>query len=975
MQSDWSNFHPFFPEAKNHHYLRKRVHLPGLHVIWSGLKLCCVRFFIFNNSVARILRTENELHYRARVSQCAHTTRPQLVGPYSAIAEKALHMTARSKKHAADASDIFTPSVSAAQSEDSAASKNGFSNALASCDEPAPFTPAFAGQEAYYLDLVPLPLLILDKEGTCLFLNQAASHLFNTEPGLLQGISILNVLTFTTDKPASESWEVLTQSEQFSVEALVRHSLGMQIPVLLEVQQVGETFFACCSKMSPPGRLRAVKRNPQGLLQFIQKVARLGLWEWHIQAGVIHLSEGMQEILSLPLDMASFPYSYLDMLAYPSDRPRLKEAFPTTPFAEGGYTELRVVARDGSLTWASIQGHVTERNPDGTPLRYMGVLSDITARKQHEQENTLFFQISHAIHTTRDLEEFFALLLNFLGTALFISELEVALLQTETGEATLLYKSALNELSDGKAARSGLSPQLLKVMRSGEAAVFALEGAPRSKSVSWLGVPLRMGGAVIGGLAVSRSTPFRPFSARERSLMHTVAEQSSLGIERKRHEERLAHLALYDSLTGLPNRVLFMERAQRGRQRAQRRASFHCALLLLDLDNFKRINDTYGHRAGDDVLQGAARLVTPLLRSTDTVARLGGDEFAVFLEDVASPREALNIARRVHNALRARIPSGDALISCSASMGIVLDAQRYDSLERMLEDADAALYRVKERGRGRMRVFTPSLRSSLRQRLDMERLLCSALPARQFRLFMQPAFRLSDGGLYCMETLLRWSPNPDTLFSPKDFLSRAENLGLTRQLDQWSLEASCETLCRIASRLGTERLIPLSVNISPASALAHDFPSTVVNILENFRLPAGCLRIEFPEQALAATPQKARANIMALAEAGFPVLLDNFGMSHAPLHLLHGLPLTAMKLAPSTLATQQNGGQAPHFLRTLAFFAAELKIDTVSVGVETQPQRQLAQDLGCVAAQGFLFQPPLPAEEALLRLDTAMGNS
>lgn len=829
-------------------------------------------------------------------------------------------------------------------------------------------------QDRPYLDLVPLPLLILDKGGRCLFANQAASQLFNTPSGHLESVFILDLLSLLPDTPGLKTWKILTRSEQFSINAVLRYSLGIPMPVLLEVRQVGNNYFAHCKKTLAN---RETQEDQEGRLQFIQKMVKLGLWEWHVPAGIIHLSSGMQHVLSLPIDAASFSYDELDRLVYPPDRPGLKEAFPTVPFAEGGSCELRMLSQDGCWNWVSIHGHVVERDKKGVPLRYTGVVANITDRKQHEQENALFFQISHAIHTTRNLDEFFSLLLDLLIAGLSITELEVALFQKETGEANLLfYKTALDGLLPGPPARETPSSRLFAVIRNGESVNCTIEDETgQGKNTPWMGVPLRLDGSIIGGLAVSRSTTVLPFAVREHSLLHTVAEQASMGIERKQHEERLAHLALYDSLTGLPNRVLFMERAQRGKQRAQRHPSTSCALMLLDLDHFKTINDTYGHKAGDDVLRSIAQIVAPLLRSTDTVARLGGDEFAVFLEDVSTTNEALVIARRVLNGLAARITMGTMPINCSASMGIVLDAQHYDSVDHMLEDADAALYRVKERKRGSLRVFTPALRSSLRQRQDMERLLYAALPARQFRLFMQPAFGLHDSRLYCMEALLRWSPAPDTLLSPHHFLSRAESLGLTRQLDQWTLETICELLYRTGPLVENFCTVPISVNISPASAVSQDFPSIALNILENANLPAGCLRIEFPEQALAASPRKARANIIALAEAGFPILLDGFGMSHAPLHLLHDLPLAALKFAPSCLAIQQRDNHTSHFMRTLAFFAAELMIDTVSVGVETQVQRRLAADLGCRAAQGYFFQRPLPLEEVWARSESLRKDS
>ena len=822
------------------------------------------------------------------------------------------------------------------------------------------------------MNLVPMPLLVLDAKGCCLFANHAAYQRFNAPPGKLEQVFILDLLCLSPNTPGLEPWDALARSDRFSINAVLRYSLGVSRPVVLEVQRVGDNYFAYCNKVITAPKTPGKMKGKESRLRFIQKMAKLGLWEWHIPSGIVHLSAGMQKILSLPLESSSFSYKQLDYLVYPPDRPGLKEAFPIVPFAEGSSAEVRMLSHDGSWNWVSVRGHVVERDDKGTPLRYMGVIANINHRKQHEQENALFFQISHAIHTTRNLDEFFSFLLTLLMPSLSITELEVALFQAETGEAELLfYKSSLDGLLPAAPAWEAPSPRLLAVMRNGEAAACVLEKkSGQGKKKPWMGAPLRMDGSIIGGIAVTRSTTSQPFSIREQALLHTVAEQASMGIERKRHEERLAHLALYDSLTGLPNRVLFIERAQRGKQRAQRHPSMSCALMLLDLDHFKAINDTYGHKAGDDVLQGIAHIVPPLLRNTDTVARLGGDEFAIFLEDVSTTNEALVIARRVLKGLTERIPSGDTAISCSASIGIVLDAQRYTSVEHMLEDADAALYRVKGRKRGHMRVFTPALRSSLRQHQDMERLLYAALPARQFHLFMQPAFSLRDSQLYCAEALLRWSPDPDTVLSPQHFLSRAESLGLTRKLDQWALETVCEMLRCAGPLAGSFSAVPVSVNISPASAMSQDFPAIAVSILENAGLPPGSVRIEFPEQALAASPHRSKATIMALAEAGFPVLLDGFGMSHAPLHLLHDLPLTALKFAPSCLATQQRDNQTSHFLRTLAFFAAELMIDTVSVGVETPTQRWLAADLGCRAAQGFYFQRPLPLEEVWAHLES-----
>jgi diguanylate cyclase (GGDEF)-like protein/PAS domain S-box-containing protein len=434
--------------------------------------------------------------------------------------------------------------------------------------------------------------------------------------------------------------------------------------------------------------------------------------------------------------------------------------------------------------------------------------------------------------------------------------------------------------------------------------------------------------------------------------------------ERKRAEEQLIHDAMHDTLTGLPNRALFLDRLGRAQERSRRHAGSSFAVLFLDLDRFKVVNDSLGHMSGDEVLQEVGQRLVGSTRSEDTVARFGGDEFAVLVEEVSTAADASRVALRIETALGQPIFLRDQEIFPAVSIGIALNHSGYLQPGEILRDADIALYRAKALGRGRHEVFDADLGEQALALLHLETDLRRALRDGEFRLVYQPILSLDQRMLHGFEALVRWQHPTRGLLPPSEFIPLAEETGLIVPMGAWVLrEATRQGRLWQDARPALEPLT-MSVNLSSRQFSHPDLPALVEAALSESGLPPSCLELEVTESVLIDNPQAAQQVLERFREMGIRLALDDFGTGYSALSYLHRFPFQTLKIDRSFISGIDSNGKNPAIVRAIVTLAENLGMEAVAEGVEHEAEEHLLRQLHCRYVQGYLYARPMDPQAA-----------
>jgi diguanylate cyclase (GGDEF)-like protein len=421
---------------------------------------------------------------------------------------------------------------------------------------------------------------------------------------------------------------------------------------------------------------------------------------------------------------------------------------------------------------------------------------------------------------------------------------------------------------------------------------------------------------------------------------------------RREAERQLAHQALHDSLTGLANRVLFMDRLDQALARLQRNAS-PLALLFVDLDHFKVVNDSLGHAAGDEVLVQAAERLRRALRPTDTIARFGGDEFVVLCEEAAGRAEAEEIAGRISVALARPFRVGDQEVVLTASTGIVIANDTHTDAGALLRDADTAMYRAKERGRANSQVFDNSMRMRAVQRLELETALRQAIESDQLRVLYQPQVRMNDGVTVACEALVRWQHPQRGLIDPGDFIPIAEESGLITPLGNWVIGHVVADMKRSIASL------PVSVNVSPRQLADPDFVDNVRDIVYGAGIDPANLCLEVTESALFADPDTALLRLSALRALGVRLAIDDFGIGFSSLWHLRQVPeVDLLKIDRAFISEIGQNPKDSAIVGAVIVLAGSLGMEIVAEGIETEEQADELRAMGADYGQGWYYGRP-----------------
>jgi diguanylate cyclase (GGDEF)-like protein len=461
------------------------------------------------------------------------------------------------------------------------------------------------------------------------------------------------------------------------------------------------------------------------------------------------------------------------------------------------------------------------------------------------------------------------------------------------------------------------------------------------------------------GIISVHSTTVGAFSGEEGQWLQSIADLLASALDRERSEAVMRHQSLHDALTGLPNRALLFDRIEHAFGRAERFGSA-VAVLLLDLDGFKTVNDSLGHQAGDDLLIEVGSRLQDVVRTSDTVARLGGDEFVV-LAEVESDAEAFDIAGRIATVWEAPFAAASGEVFCSASVGIAV-GRKAQAPAKMLREADAAMYRAKERGRGRSEIFDEDMRRDAFERLRTESDLRRALERDEFKVLYQPIFDTKTLRPIAVEALVRWQHPTRGIVGPVEFIPLAEETGLIAPLGRWVLERAVQEVAGW-SREFPDLPLRVAVNVSGQQLARPEFLHEVRAALESSDLPPERLGLEITESILINESGNPRSTLESLRATGVKVLIDDFGTGYSSLARLKRFPLDVIKIDRSFVDGVGAEDEDTAIVAAIVDIARSLGLQVIAEGVEGEVQLDRLRELGCHAAQGYLFSGPMHGED------------
>ena len=451
----------------------------------------------------------------------------------------------------------------------------------------------------------------------------------------------------------------------------------------------------------------------------------------------------------------------------------------------------------------------------------------------------------------------------------------------------------------------------------------------------------------------------RAFPVRESTgAVHRIAGITVDITERKRVEERLTYLAHYDHLSGLPNRVLFQDRLEQSLAQSQRE-TWVTAVMFIDLDRFKVINDTLGHSAGDKLVLAVARRLSHLVRSGDTVSRLGGDEFALILQNLSKGQDAAIVAQKVLESLAEPFDVEGHEIFVTASIGITLYPSDSEIPEALLKNADSAMYRAKQAGRNNFQYYTTEMNARSGENLHLENSLRRALERREFTLHYQPKADLRSGRIIGVEALMRWQHPEFGMVSPGKFIPLLEETGLIVPSGEWVVRAACAQL-RVWEDSGI-KVVPVSVNLSGRQFQHQDLVRSIMDIISESGVEPGLIELELTESSLMSNPDDANRILLSLKEFGVRISVDDFGTGYSSLAYLKRFPIDALKIDRSFVQDIISDHEDAAIVRAIISLAHSLKLTVIAEGVETEEQLAFLVTNGCDQVQGYLLSVPLPA--------------
>jgi len=667
-------------------------------------------------------------------------------------------------------------------------------------------------------------------------------------------------------------------------------------------------------------------RSSEQLFRTLAQSSPIGIYHATVEEGLVYVNDRWSEITGLSAEDARG--SGWAKVVHPDDQEVVGLDRDSMPMGGRAVTiEFRVVRPDGDLRWVRVQSGPLHQ-ADGSLVGTVGTLDDITVRRDTERERQRLIDIFEA------------------------TEDHVGICDTH---GALLYLNAAAKRTFGFESDDEVARHVVEdLFPPSVAERMQLEIRPEvERTGRWAG-ELMMLVPDVGLIPVSAQILLHPGADGDEPHFSAILHDIS---ERKAFEHRLAHQATHDPLTGLPNRTLLIDRLEGALARA-RRHNRRVAVLFLDLDHFKVVNDSLGHGLGDRLLVAIAERLSIALRPEDTVARFGGDEFVVLCEDLVSQHDAIAIAERVDEAVSGPFVIDDTEVFVGVSIGIALPDDTDADPETLIRDADAAMYRAKDRGRSRWELFDNAMRASAVDRLDIENALRRALDRRELRVFYQPVIDLTSGRVDGVEALLRWEHPERGLLNPGDFITVAEETGLIVPIGSWVLDQACRQVQRWHA--SAERTDPLTVAINISGRqLGHPrLVEDLAAVLADTSIDPSLVELEITESVLMDDVEMSAETLGRLHALGVHLAVDDFGTGYSSLSYLRRFPVDILKVDQSFVDGLGEDSSDSAIVTAIITLAHTLGLRAVAEGVETALQLTELRRLGCDRAQGFHMARP-----------------
>jgi diguanylate cyclase (GGDEF)-like protein/PAS domain S-box-containing protein len=610
------------------------------------------------------------------------------------------------------------------------------------------------------------------------------------------------------------------------------------------------------------------------------------------------------------------------------------------------HEEYRIVRPDGSIRWIWVRAFPITDSV-GEVNRFVGIAEDITDRKQAEE-------------AMRKSEEQFRLIFEMAPIGMAITTLDGKLERVNQSlcDALGYTKEELVSLTFAQIAHPEdreISIALEKKLLQGQESTFQIEQRYLAKD-----------GRVVDTLLTV--TIVRDEHGNCLHFNNQIVDIT----ERKKMERQLLYDALHDSLTGLPNRALFMDRLTQQLKKSKQQENYQFAVLFLDLDRFKIVNDSVGHLVGDRLLVEFARRLESCIRPTDTVARLGGDEFTILLENIKDVVETTIVAERIYEVLTLPFQINNYELFATASIGIALSINGYEKPEDILRDADLTMYSAKEQGKARYEVFDRSMHERALNRLQLETDLRWGMERNEFLVYYQPITSLTTGKLAGFESLMRWQHPEKGLISPGDFIPVAEETGLIIPLGSWLLKESCRQLKAWQLQYPLHPNLKISVNLSGKQLTDINLIEQIDRILEETGLEGKYLKLEITESILMDNLDVATKMLLELRKRHIQLSIDDFGTGYSSLSYLHRFPVNTLKIDRSFINEMESKEENSAIVKAIVTLAHMLNMDVVAEGIENSSQLAQLKLLKCELGQGYLFSKPLSKEDVEVLMSQEM---
>ena len=688
-------------------------------------------------------------------------------------------------------------------------------------------------------------------------------------------------------------------------------------------------------------------------LSSAQRIARLGDWEWTPKTNSVVCSEELARLLAMPDPTEDMDYFGFLQFIHPSDRDRVRDDLEHVAKTGQEYDrDLLVVRADGQTRYMHTHAEVT-RDESGRESKVKGIFHDITERKLLEQD----------LDKERD---FVSAILDTAGALVVVMDNEGRIIRFNraceelTGYAfkEVRGKTLLDYFipDDEKEAVLGVFNSLLKTRTLYEYENHWQTADGRRRMIAWSNTVLENEGRV----------------------EYIIATGIDI-TERKRAEEQIVRLGYYDSLTNLPNRYLFKDRLVQANNHAQRHGKM-VGVLFLDLDRFKRVNETFGHSVGDQLLRLVAQRLRDCVRSSDTVARadaekapftlarFGGDEFSVLMTEMEKVQDVANVARRVVDCLSTPLvlENGQELF-VTVSIGISLNPADGDESESLIKNAEVAMYHAKNQGRGNFQFYNASMNAMAFQRILLENDLQRAFERDEFVLFYQPLVDIATQRIVAAEALVRWNHPQQGLIFPAHFLSLANETGLIDKLVTWTLRESCTQ--NVTWQHAGYRPIRMAVNVCSQQFIQEDLKGLITDVLRQTGCPPENLELEITEETVMEEEEMSIAILKGIREMGITISIDDFGTGYSSLSYLKSFPIDTLKIDMSFLRGIPEDPENVSIVKAIIALGQSLGLKVLAEGVERPEQVEFLREAGCDLMQGYYFSQAVPADEFTKMLD------